>query len=43
MSYLTENEIMEIKDNVSLLSIKEIDNISHYSFDSHIEEYIITS
>lgn len=30
---------MEIKDNVSLLSIKEIDNISHYSFDSHIEEY----
>lgn len=39
MSYLTENDIMEIKDNVRLLSIKEIDDISHYSFDSHIEEY----
>ena len=25
MSYLTDDEIMEIKDNVSLLSIKEID------------------
>lgn len=39
MSYLTERDIMEIKDNVRLLSIKEIDDISHYSFDSHIEEY----
>ena len=39
MSYLTENDIMEMKDNVRLLSIKEIDDISHYSFDSHIEEY----
>lgn len=39
MSYLSEQDIIDIKDNVRLLSIKEIDDISHYSFDSHIEEY----
>lgn len=39
MSYLTENEIIKIQNNVRLLSIKEIDDISHYSFDSHIDEY----
>ena len=41
MSYLTENEILEIEGNVRLLSINEIVDISHYSFDSHIEEYNI--
>lgn len=39
MSYLEEKDINEIKHNVRLLSIKEIDDISHYSFDSGIEEY----
>lgn len=39
MSYLTENEIIKIQNNVRLLSIKEIDDVSHYSFNSHIEEY----
>ena len=39
MSYLTESDIIEIQDNVRLLSIKEIDDISHYLFDSHINEY----
>lgn len=39
MSYLSENDIMEIQNNVRLVSIKEIDDISHYLFDSHIDEY----
>lgn len=39
MSYLSEQDIMEIKDNVRLLSIAEVDDISHYFFDSHIDEY----
>lgn len=39
MSYLTENEIIENQNNVRLLSIKEVDDISHYVFDSHIDEY----
>lgn len=39
MGYLSENEIMEIQNNVRLLSIKEIDDVSHYLFDSHIKEY----
>lgn len=39
MSYLTEQDVVEIKNNVRLLSIKDIDDISHYLFDSHIEEY----
>lgn len=30
MSYLSEQDIMEIKDNVRLLSIAEVDDISHY-------------
>lgn len=30
---------MKIQNNVRLLSIKEVDDISHYLFDSHIEEY----
>lgn len=39
MSYLTKEQILNIKSNVSLLSIKDVDDISHYSFDSKIEEY----
>lgn len=39
MSYLKENDIVEIQNNVRLLSIKQIDDISHYLFDSHIDEY----
>ncbi len=39
MSYLTESDITEIQNSVRLLSINEIDDISHYLFDSHIEEY----
>lgn len=39
MSYLTEFDIIEIQDSVRLLSINEIDDISHYLFDSHITEY----
>lgn len=39
MSYLSESEIKELQNDVRLLSLKEIDNISHYLFDSHIDEY----
>lgn len=39
MSYLTLKEIEEIKSDVSLLSIDDIESISEYSFDSKIEEY----
>lgn len=39
MSYLVESDIIVIQDNVRLLSIGEIDDISHYLFDSHIAEY----
>lgn len=39
MSYLTIKEIEEIKSDVRLLSIEEVDNILHYSFDSENEEY----
>lgn len=39
MSYLAENDIIEIQNDVRLLSIKEIDDVSHYLFDSHITEY----
>lgn len=39
MSYLKYEDIIEIKNNVRLLSIKEIDDVSHYSFNSHIKEY----
>ena len=39
MSYLTDEQILNIKSNVSLLSIKDVGDISHYSFNSQIEEY----
>ena len=39
MSYLTESDIIAIQNSVRLLSINEIDDISHYLFDSHIAEY----
>lgn len=39
MSYLTESDIIAIRDNVRLLSVSELDDISHYLFDSHIAEY----
>lgn len=39
MSYLTETQISQIKNNVRLLSINKADNISHYSFNSGIQEY----
>lgn len=39
MSYLRESDIIAIQDSVRLLSINEIDGISHYLFDSHIAEY----
>lgn len=39
MSYLTESDIIEIQNSVRLLSIKEVDTISHYLFNSHIDEY----
>ena len=39
MSYLNHEEIINIQNNVKLLSIKEVDDVSHYLFDSHIKEY----
>ena len=39
MSYLKDEDIIDIQNDVRLLSIKEIDDVSHYSFDSEIEEY----
>lgn len=39
MNYLTERELDEIADEVELVSIKTIDDISCFCFDSHIEEY----
>jgi len=30
MSYLSEQDIMEMKDKVRLLSIAEVDDVSHY-------------
>lgn len=39
MSYLTEEEILSIQDNVRLLSISDVDDVSHFSFDSEIKEY----
>lgn len=39
MSYLTESDIVEIQNDVRLLSINEVDDVSHYLFDSHIAEY----
>lgn len=39
MSYLTEHDLLDIKDNVSIVSITQIDDISHYPFNCHINEY----
>ena len=39
MDYLSENDIIEIQNNVRLLSIKEIDDVSHYLFESGVAEY----
>jgi GNAT superfamily N-acetyltransferase len=39
MSYLTDEDIVNIQNDVRLLSVGEIGDISHYSFDSHIAEY----
>ncbi len=39
MSYLSEKDIVNIQNNVRLLSIKEIGDVSHYFFDSNIDEY----
>lgn len=39
MEYLSDEEFMNIQDNVRLISIKDIDDVSHYLFDSHIQEY----
>lgn len=39
MSYLTESGIIAIQNDARLLSIHEIDDISRYSFDSHVAEY----
>ena len=39
MSYLKEKDIIEIQDEVKLLSIKEIDNISNFMFDCQTQEY----
>ena len=41
MSYLRGTEINEIANDVRLLSIDEIDDISHYLFDSKVKEYNI--
>lgn len=32
MSYLTEDEVLKIQNNVRLLSIKEAGDVSHYFF-----------
>ncbi len=39
MSYLKGNVFLEIEDSVRLLSVKEVEDVSRYSFDSNIEEY----
>lgn len=39
MGYLKEEDIIEIANNVRLLSIEEVEDVSHYSFDSGIKEY----
>lgn len=39
MSYLTDKEIIKIQEDVRLLSINEIDDITQYPFDNHTEEY----
>lgn len=37
MSYLSEQDIMEMKDKVRLLSIAEVDDVAHYFFGIHID------
>lgn len=39
MSYLTNEKITAIKSDVRLFSIDEVEDVSHFSFDSEIEEY----
>ncbi len=39
MSYLSEQDIINIQENVRLVSIKDIEDVSHFLFDSGIEEY----
>lgn len=39
MTYLTDEQIAKIENNVRLLPINEAGDISHYLFDSKIEEY----
>lgn len=39
MNYLSETSVKAISENVQLVSIKEIKDISRYSFNCHIEEY----
>ncbi len=39
MNYLTEKDIIDIQQNVRLMSIKEIEDVSQYVFDSHVDEY----
>ena len=39
MGYLSDNEMIEIMKNVRLVSIDNIDDISHFVFDSGVEEY----
>lgn len=39
MNYLTDKEVDEIAKEVELLSIKTVEDISCFAFDSHIKEY----
>ena len=39
MTYLKEKDLLDIERNVRLFSIDEVEDISHYLFDSKIEEY----
>lgn len=39
MTYLKENDLLDIRQNVRLFSVDEIEDVSHYLFDSKIEEY----
>ena len=39
MNYLSKKELIEIGNSVQLISIKNVVELSSYSFNSHIEEY----
>lgn len=39
MTYLKEKDLLDIRQNVRLFSIDEVEDVSHYLFDSKIEEY----